>query len=160
MVWFGKKSPKELPATVGLNLSPVGADEALYVGPKSEAQTAELSFPPHPPIVHVEPVLLGQTIIGPDAEFKGSITSKGICRVIGRMEGDVTATELILDLGSSMTGNIKASTAQIQGSLIGNIVADSVSLLEDSHITGDIIYGSISMERGAHVIGNLKPQDR
>jgi len=59
-----------------------------------------------------------------------------------------------------MGGNIQANTAQVQGSLTGNITADSVSLLADAHVTGDILYGSISMERGAHVVGNLKPQNR
>jgi|APCry1669191674_1035369.scaffolds.fasta_scaffold62797_1 cytoskeletal protein CcmA (bactofilin family) len=160
MVWFGKKNPKDLATVSGTTLSAPGNEEAHFDDLKNEGSVAELSFPPRTPILHVEPVPVGQTIIGPDAEFKGSITSKGVCRVVGRMEGDVTAIEVILDIGSSMGGNIQANTAQVQGSLTGNITADSVSLLADAHVTGDILYGSISMERGAHVVGNLKPQNR
>jgi len=160
MVWFGKKNPKVLPAVSGLTTSATVNNEAPYDEVKDDTVVAELSFPPRTPILHVEPLPVGQTIIWPDAEFKGSITSKGVCRIIGRMDGDVTAIEVILDLGSSMGGNIQASTAQIQGNLTGNISADSVSLLADAHVTGDILYGSISMERGAHVVGNLKTQNR
>ena len=160
MVWFGKKTPRVLPLAKTV-IPPFGADdESALVEPRGEGALPDGSAQVRQPIVHVEPVVLGQTVIGMDSEFKGAITSKGICRVIGRMHGDITATELILDIGSVMNGNIKSPTVQVQGTLIGNIAAENVSLSADAHVTGDIFYGSISMERGAHVIGNLKPQDR
>jgi cytoskeletal protein CcmA (bactofilin family) len=97
-----------------------------------------------------------QTIIGSATDFKGELTTNGTCIIEGRMVGNVSALNIVLEAGSLMTGNITATTDYIKGKLNGNVRADAIELSFDARVSGDLIYETISIEQGSQINGSLK----
>jgi len=61
--------------------------------------------------------------IGEDLTITSDVTSKGVLRIDGRVQGNVHCLSLILGENSEIKGDVKAEEVLIRGRLIGSVRA-------------------------------------
>jgi len=96
------------------------------------------------------------TLIGPDAEIKGTISTKGTLRIDGTVDGGVANAEAVL-IGEDgkVKGDVTAQTVVVGGKISGNIVASqSIEMLPHSEVKGDINAPQLYIAEGAIFEGN------
>jgi len=98
----------------------------------------------------------GDTIIGSEAYFQGTITAKGSLRVDGRIDGSIVdAKTVTIGKSGKVKGDISCEICYSRGEVRGNIVAlEHVEALAGSRLDGDIRAPRILMEEGAVFNGN------
>ncbi len=95
-----------------------------------------------------------ETIIGPNAHFRGDIQSDGGVRIDGVFEGtiDLTGNLVILE-GAKIIADIKANNVSISGAVKGNITGNRVEILETGRVWGDLTINSLLLNEGAYLRG-------
>ena len=98
------------------------------------------------------------TVIGPDATFKGELTFESSARLMGKIDGVITAKgKLEVSAGSVCKATISAKEVSVQGHIQGNVEAgDLVELKPKGMITGDIVAARMSMAEGAAIDGHCR----
>jgi len=96
------------------------------------------------------------TLIGQNAEIKGTISTKGTLRVDGIVDGGVANAEaVIVGEGGKVKGDINAQTVVVGGRILGNIIASaSIEMLPQSEVKGDISAPQLYIAEGAIFEGN------
>jgi cytoskeletal protein CcmA (bactofilin family) len=88
------------------------------------------------------------------------VSGKGTLRIEGGYHGDIDIDgDLILEQSGHITGQVKAVTADISGSITGNIACSEwLHIKSAGKIKGDITCDAILMDEGAVFIGysNMK----
>ncbi|HIC91011.1 MAG TPA: polymer-forming cytoskeletal family protein [Syntrophaceae bacterium] len=97
-----------------------------------------------------------ETILGPETKFEGVISSKGIIRIDGFLDGGIAdAEEVIVGETGTIKGDIEAKTIVVAGKVIGNITAlDSIEMLPTCQVNGDIKTAHVSIHKGVIFEGN------
>ena len=104
--------------------------------------------PPAAPVSKIE------TIIGPNAYFRGEIQSDSGVRVDGIVEGDIDITgNLVIGEGAKIVAEIKANNISISGAVKGNISGNRVEILETGRVWGDLTINSLLLNEGAYLRG-------
>lgn len=95
------------------------------------------------------------TTLGPDATFKGELTFEKSARLLGKFEGQInTKGDLTIGDGALLTGNVQASTVQVEGRVKGNLNAKSkVVLTASARLEGDLQTATLEVADGAVLIG-------
>jgi len=94
--------------------------------------------------------------IGEGVIFKGSIAAPGKCVVLGTVEGQVEAGELLVGANGIVKGDVCVDQAYIQGTILENIEARvCLRLRETGRIEGTAIYGEIEIEKGGSLVGRV-----
>ncbi|MCZ6837164.1 MAG: polymer-forming cytoskeletal protein [Planctomycetota bacterium] len=98
------------------------------------------------------------TIIGPDASFKGDLKFESSAQVLGKIEGTITAKgRLEVSGGSECKATVLAKEVIVEGHIQGNVEAgDLVELKPKGMITGDIVAARMSMAEGAAIDGHCR----
>jgi len=96
------------------------------------------------------------TLIGPDAEIKGTISTKGTLRIDGSIDGGVTNAEaVVVGEDGKVKGDINAQTVVVGGKIAGNIIASAnIEMLPHSQVKGDINAPQLYIAEGAIFEGN------
>lgn len=91
------------------------------------------------------------TVIGKETEVKGSISSTGVIRIDGKVEGEVTHKgDVIIGETGQIAANISARNIAVAGAINGNIEASGkLELLPSARVVGDIKVGSLIISEGA-----------
>ena len=97
------------------------------------------------------------TVIGPDARFKGEIEGKISLEIRGSLEGSCRIEGLIrVCEGGSVLGNVDASNIVIEGEVKGNLDAkEKLELRATSRIEGDIRATNLAMAQGGYLKGQI-----
>ena len=101
------------------------------------------------------------SILSADIKLMGDLFFSGTLYVFGSITGNIISTKdpnsyLILEQGSQVGGEIRASNIAISSQVSGNIFAfNRLSLKKTAVIQGDIHYNELEMEEGATINGNL-----
>jgi cytoskeletal protein CcmA (bactofilin family) len=97
-----------------------------------------------------------ETIIGQETTFHGTIATKGMLRVDGKIDGGITeASELIIGNNGQVKGDVAARVVVVGGKITGNIAAgQNIELLPNAQIYGDIRTPQLSIAEGAIFEGN------
>ncbi|HEY5561397.1 MAG TPA: polymer-forming cytoskeletal protein [Clostridiaceae bacterium] len=97
-----------------------------------------------------------ETLIGSSAIITGNITSSGMIRIDGVLDGDLASdAEVIIGDGGKVTGDITAFKVSIGGNVRGNIKCkDVLEIMSTGHLIGDIEVMHFSVENGAMFNGN------
>ena len=99
----------------------------------------------------------GVLILGEGAVLKGEVKQGRRVEVWGYVEGGVTASELVVQEGGKVFGNVKADTAEVYGTLQGDVrVQQLFSLKSTGTATGKIKYGRLAMEEGAELSAHVR----
>ena len=102
----------------------------------------------------VAPASKIETIIGPNAHFRGGIQSDGGIRVDGIFEGTIDITgNLVIGEGAKIIAEIKANNISISGAVKGNVNGNRVEILETGRVWGDLTINSLLLNEGAYLRG-------
>jgi len=100
------------------------------------------------------PVSRIETIIGPNAHFRGDVQSDGGVRVEGIFEGTIDITgNLVIGEGAKLIAEINANNISISGAVKGNISGNRVEILETGRVWGDLTINSLLLNEGAYLRG-------
>lgn len=112
-----------------------------------------------PKAAAVAPVSKIETIIGPNAHFRGDIQSDGGVRVEGIFEGNLDITgNLVIGEGAKVIAEIRANNISISGAVKGNINGNRVEILESGRVWGDLTIKSLLLNEGAYLRGQTMMQ--
>lgn len=101
------------------------------------------------------PVAKIETIIGPNAHFRGDIQSDGGVRIDGIFEGSMDITgNLVIGEGAKVIAEVKANNVSISGAVKGDIAANRVEILETGRVWGDLTINSLLLNEGAYFRGH------
>jgi cytoskeletal protein CcmA (bactofilin family) len=94
--------------------------------------------------------------IGEGVVFKGSIAAAEKLVILGTVEGQVEARELLVGANGIVKGNVSVDQAYIQGTILENIEAKvCLRLSQTGRIEGTAVYGEIEIEKGGMLIGRV-----
>lgn len=98
----------------------------------------------------------GDTVIGNEAYFQGTLTAKGSLRIDGRVDGSVVDAKIVtIGKSGKVKGDISCEICYICGEVKGNITAlDHIEALAGSRVDGDMRSPRIMLEEGALFNGN------
>jgi len=99
------------------------------------------------------------TIIGPESNLKGDLTSKGTVKIDGLIEGNVTADALVIGETGFMAGDAFVREIVMGGRLVGNIHAtDGVDIQRKGEVCGDIFAARLTIAEGGRFDGRSTMQ--
>ncbi len=98
-----------------------------------------------------------QTVLGPDAVFKGELTYEKGMRLHGRIEGKVTtAGRLHIAKEAKMQADVDAGSVIVEGEVKGNLTAaDRIELKQTARYEGDLRASKLVVDEGAIFSGNV-----
>ena len=91
------------------------------------------------------------TLLGNDAEIKGSITTKGSLRIDGNVIGEISSPETVtIGATGTVEGNIEAEHVVVGGQVKGTLTARGrITLESTARLEGDLIAGRLVIVEGA-----------
>lgn len=101
------------------------------------------------------------TLIGADTSIEGDVNFSGGLRVDGTINGNIcepnaSPSTLILSEDGRVEGDVTASQLVINGKIIGTVKSKQfIELQAKAHIAGDVYYKSLEMHTGAVIEGKL-----
>jgi cytoskeletal protein CcmA (bactofilin family) len=103
-----------------------------------------------------------ETIIGKDAEVKGTITSATGLRIDGKMEGQiVNSGDVIIGESAVVVADINGRNVIIAGQVQGNLSASGrLEIAPTGRVVGDIVTGILVITEGGHFEGKSEMQKR
>ena len=101
-----------------------------------------------------KPIVPASHIAG-DMVFDGNIVTEGSLNLDGRVEGNIRAHLLSVNIGACVQGAIIAYDLVVSGEVKGNIRALKVRLTSTAHVNADIIHKIIALETGGVFNGKV-----
>jgi cytoskeletal protein CcmA (bactofilin family) len=99
----------------------------------------------------------GVLIIGEGAVLKGEVKNGRRVEVLGHIEGEVTATEVIVEEGGKVFGKVRSESAEVRGTLQGDVrVQQLIAIRSTGVAAGSIKYGRMSMEEGGELTAHVR----
>ena len=98
----------------------------------------------------------GDTVIGNEAYFQGTLTAKGSLRIDGRVDGSIVDAKIVtVGKTGKVKGDISCEVCYACGEINGNITAlDHIEALDGARVDGDLRSPRIMIEEGALFNGN------
>jgi len=95
--------------------------------------------------------------INADTVLRGEISNGGRIEICGYVEGNIIGEDLIVQPGGRCFGTINVQSAEIHGTLQGDIaVRQLMNVRSTGCVTGNVKYGRLSMELGADMSAELR----
>jgi cytoskeletal protein CcmA (bactofilin family) len=96
-----------------------------------------------------------ETLIGPDSSIKGELSSKGVIRIDGVVEGNVQADFLLISKTGSVKGEMTVREIKVDGIVEGNVNAkELIDIRPEGTVQGDIRTVKLIISEGAFFFGN------
>lgn len=96
-----------------------------------------------------------ESVIGPNAHFRGDLVSEGGVRIDGIFEGNIeTAGNLVIGESAKVIAEIKANNISISGAVKGNVTGNRIEILETGRVWGDLTVTSLLLNEGAYLRGH------
>lgn len=93
------------------------------------------------------------TVIDTDSMIEGRLTGKD-ARILGTFQGEIEVSgRLHLGEGSKVEAKVKAAVVEIAGEFKGELVVQSLVLLEKARVTGTVDAQTLAVRDGALVNG-------
>jgi cytoskeletal protein CcmA (bactofilin family) len=96
------------------------------------------------------------SVLAPDLEVTGDITTKGPLVVQARVVGNITGEIVTIEHWANVKGDIEAKQATIEGVVVGAVIADDVRVAHSGQINGSVHYTKLTVEAGAMIEGHLR----
>ena len=103
----------------------------------------------HPPVQNK----LAPSILGSDLTVIGDIKTKGDVHIDGRVDGNITASGVIIGEKGTVIGKIIARSARIRGNVTGKIDATKIELTETASVKADLTQDQLIIANGAFFDG-------
>jgi cytoskeletal protein CcmA (bactofilin family) len=99
----------------------------------------------------------GVLIIGEGAVLKGEVKSGKRVEIWGYVEGGVQASEVVVQEGGKLFGEVRSDRAEIRGTLQGDVrVQQLIAIKKTGVASGRIKYGRLSMEEGGELTAHVR----
>jgi cytoskeletal protein CcmA (bactofilin family) len=95
--------------------------------------------------------------IGSDMSIVGKIEYNGPVQVLGRIEGELRASDVLISDGAQLKGNVIAQAITVCGRVKGTIRADRVKLQNGGAVEGDIFHRTLSIDENFQFKGSSRP---
>jgi cytoskeletal protein CcmA (bactofilin family) len=91
------------------------------------------------------------TIIGREAQLKGTVVSSGLIRIDGKIDGEIIHNgDIAIGESGEITANVKAHNVTVAGVVNGNIEATGrLEFLPTARVTGDLSSAALVIAEGA-----------
>jgi cytoskeletal protein CcmA (bactofilin family) len=89
----------------------------------------------------------------------GKISGEGTVKILGRVEGELRASIVLIADGGQVEGDIIANELTVGGSIKGTIHASRVKLNSTAIVEGDIFHRSLTIEENARFEGSSRRED-
>ncbi len=99
--------------------------------------------------------MVSESVIGSEMEIIGDIKCNGIMRVVGKLEGTINCSELIVEENAKINGMISASSVSIDGDVTGIIKTEAIEISTNASFSGEIFYARIAIDSGADLEAKL-----
>ena len=91
------------------------------------------------------------SILLSDVSIEGKLVEKDKIVIDAKINGDITAGEIITHPNSNIKGNIKSEVASLGGKLEGNVSSERIDIKKTANIEGVLNQKTLSIEEGAHL---------
>jgi cytoskeletal protein CcmA (bactofilin family) len=102
----------------------------------------------------------GVSTLAPDMTVTGNITCEGAAQILGKVVGDIQATEVLVGEGAQVEGNITAREVAINGSFKGTIRGHAVKLRGKANVDGEVFSNSLTVEENVLFEGVSRRLDK
>jgi cytoskeletal protein CcmA (bactofilin family) len=89
----------------------------------------------------------------------GKITGSGTVKILGRVQGELQASTVLIAEGAEVEGDVVAEDLTVGGRVKGTIRANRVRLNSTAHVEGDIFHRSLAIEENARFEGSSRRDD-
>jgi cytoskeletal protein CcmA (bactofilin family) len=100
----------------------------------------------------VSSISAGMTVIG-------KIAGSGAVKILGRVEGELHASTVLIADGAEVEGDVVAEELTVGGRVKGTIRANRVRLNSTAIVEGDIFHRSLAIEENARFEGTSRRDD-
>ncbi|MDX2288698.1 MAG: polymer-forming cytoskeletal protein [Hyphomicrobiaceae bacterium] len=98
-----------------------------------------------------------QSVLMADAVIEGDVVAKGQMVINGRLQGSLTARQVVISQTGELYGKLRAENADVQGALQGDVVIRGlIRIGQTGSVNGDVVYGKISMDKGGELSATLR----
>lgn len=99
----------------------------------------------------------GVLIIGEGAVLKGKVKSGRRVEIWGYIEGGVTASEVVVQEGGKLFGQVNSDNAEIRGTVQGDVrVQQLFAIRNTGSVAGKVRYGRLAMEEGGELSAHVR----
>jgi cytoskeletal protein CcmA (bactofilin family) len=91
--------------------------------------------------------------LGPDMTVTGNIVSEGSVQILGRVVGDIQASQVAVGEGAQVEGNITAHDVAVNGTFKGTIRGQNVKLRGAAVVDGEVLSKSLTVEENVQFEG-------
>ena len=99
--------------------------------------------------------MVSESVIGSEMEVIGDIKCNGIMRVVGKLEGTINCSELVVEENATINGMISASSVSIDGDVTGIIKTEAIEISSNASFSGEVFYARIAIDSGANLEAKL-----
>ena len=99
--------------------------------------------------------IVSESVIGSEMEIVGDIKCNGIMRVVGKLEGTINCSELVVEENATINGTISASSVSIDGDVTGIIKTEAIEISSNASFIGEVFYARIAIDSGANLEAKL-----
>ena len=96
------------------------------------------------------------SLLGKEIKIIGKIFSKGALQLDGDLEGDITASKLVIEKSAKVVGSVTSDDLVIKGRIIGPVFGKKVRFGSSARVEGDTFHETIAIEDGAYYEGSIK----
>ena len=96
------------------------------------------------------------SLLGKEIKIIGNISSKGALQLDGNLEGEITASKLVIEKSAKVVGSVTSDDLVIKGRIIGPVFGKKVRFGSSARVEGDTFHETIAIEDGAYYEGSIK----
>ena len=96
------------------------------------------------------------SFLGKEIKIIGKISSKGAIQLDGILEGEITASKLVVEKSAKVVGSVTSEDLVIKGRIIGPVFGKKVWFGSSARVEGDTFHETIAIEDGAYYEGSIK----
>ena len=89
------------------------------------------------------------TVVSSGSRLEGRITSQGTISISGCVEGELDASEVVIESEGIAKGSIFAEHLIIIGKFEGEVSANKITIASTGSVKGDLSYSRVTIDDGA-----------
>lgn len=101
--------------------------------------------------------MAGVLVVREDTAIQGEIRNCRQIEIYGYVEGQLAAEKVLVHKGGRLYGTIKADTAEVHGTLEGNVfIKHLFNIRSSGSVSGNIQYGQLALEAGGNLSADVR----
>jgi cytoskeletal protein CcmA (bactofilin family) len=98
----------------------------------------------------------GCLFVGEGVVLKGSFTVPDIASISGKIEGELSAKQIVVELTGSVSGRVSGEVIDVRGEVVEHLTASQALIIRATgKAHGAIHYSEIEIEKGGLIHGDL-----